>query len=134
MDHNTEAACKCHVKNLKEELIAALEEASLTVEDVIWAGSKDFYIDPEKFWELIDVEYDAGFGPCTVANDLVVMCDGGWFWREAWDGLEWWHYEPLPKKPTRTENIESVVITDQECVDEYGLTLAEINGINVEQE
>lgn len=67
-------------------------------EDVVWVGasSGEFALSWAEFAPLADQDYDAGYGFCEVATDLVVVGDGWWIQRYCYAGKEWWQFHSPP--------------------------------------
>jgi len=97
------------MSNLKAETIEVLWEHGLTTDDVLWAGTTEFYIDLELFWTLADREYDEGYGWQEVATDLIVVGAGWWLERHEYDGSEWWEFKSMPTKPPIRKSVQRVM-------------------------
>jgi hypothetical protein len=107
--------------NLLKETIEEIESNGKKVDDVLWCGSKDFYCHWDEFKEIINIDYDCGFGGKEVAEDLIVVGEDWWLERHEYDGSEWWEFKSLPKKPDVFKS--SFVVTD----DRSWLSLKEKN-------
>jgi hypothetical protein len=95
--------------NLKLETIEVLQKQGKTIEDIVWAGCKQFKIPVEKFLEIANRYYDNGFGGQEVAMDLIVVGKDFWLERHDYDGSEWWEYKEMPKEPeTLVDDINTV--------------------------
>lgn len=100
------------MSNLKAETIEVLWEHGLTTDDVLWAGTTEFYIDLDLFWTLADREYDSSYGAPEVAQDLIVVGAGWWLERHEYDGSEWWEFKSMPTKPPIRNSVQRI-ITDR---------------------
>lgn len=89
------------MENLLQATKDILEENGKTIEDILWVGSADGYIEIEEFLKCADFEYDDGYGSPQIAQDLVVVGEDWWLERHEYDGSEWWEFKSLPQKPTR---------------------------------
>lgn len=85
--------------NLKESTISALLKHGKSINDVKWIGCRFFKIPIDKFWEMSDREFNAGYGSAEVAEDLLVVGDTWWLERGEYDGSEWWQYKEKPEEP-----------------------------------
>lgn len=88
--------------NLKDSTIRAITKHGKTLEDVKWIGCAAYKIPIDKFWEMADREFDAGYGGTEVAEDLIVVGDNWWLERREYDGSEWWEYKEKPTEPKLT--------------------------------
>lgn len=119
--------CCCRKTNLKEETLRVLADYGLDQSSVLWVGGNDFYISPEKFWELAEgANYNYGFGRQMIATDLTIVCDGGYLTRESYAGAEWWKFRQIPKKPEFEYDISRLMCEVEDDTLE-GETLKEMN-------
>lgn len=93
------------MENLYEETLDILKENGKTEKDVVWFGHvfsdyDNWEYSRDKFKELLNYEYDEGFGLAEVDEYLYVVGDNWWLERHQYDGLEWWEYKTLPTRPT----------------------------------
>lgn len=96
--------------NLLQETLATIQAHGLTSNDVLWVGSSDgnYALDWNRFAQVANIEYDAGYGGQEIASDLVVVFNNGaWLERTEYDGSEDWSYQSRPlmnpiAKPFRT--------------------------------
>ena len=80
-------------RNLLKETEEALRIRGYDWDDVVSIQGSDHRISVDKFKELADQVYDAGYGGQEVACDLVMLLrDGSWFSRGEYDGSEWWEH------------------------------------------
>ena len=86
--------------NLKESTINAITKHGKTIDDIKWVGCASYKIPLDKFWEMANREFDAGYGGTEVAEDLVVVGDNRWLERAEYDGSEWWEYREKPEEPS----------------------------------
>jgi len=78
-------------RNLLKDTEEALRTRGYDWDDVVSIQGSDHRISVDRFKELADQEYDAGYGCQEVACDLVMLLrDGSWFSRGEYDGSEWW--------------------------------------------
>lgn len=86
------------IRNLRREILTVLEANGKTSADVRWAGARNgaLALSWEEFARLADRDYDAGYGYCEVATDLVVVGDDWWLQRHCYAGKEWWQYNTPP--------------------------------------
>lgn len=96
--------------NASEELLKAIpfgndiERACIQV-DPDYDSCTTYYLDkyylPEdykKFFELLDFEYENGFGRQRL-DGTVWLADGSWLERGEYDGSEWWEWKRSPDVP-----------------------------------
>ncbi|KAK3680656.1 hypothetical protein B0T22DRAFT_446005 [Podospora appendiculata] len=86
---------------LKEMTLLALSLHDKTWDDVVWVGGQEFEISKEEFLDLANVRYNYQYGATEVAGDLVVVGKDFWLERAEYDGLEWWEFKTLPRRPER---------------------------------
>ena len=99
---------------LLEETKDAIASSGHTEADIVFIGSEKtgHQCTWDKFCDLANVEYDAGFGAAQVAQDLrVVFSDGQQLWRGEYDGLEWWEHSTPFLRPDA-----SLPITQQSVI------------------
>ena len=96
------------MKNLLFETRDVLEEHGKTFEDVKWIGSENFYVDIDKFMELADTKYNSGYGSTEVALDLMIVGSNWWLERAEYDGMEWWEFKQVPKKPKKELELKAL--------------------------
>lgn len=85
--------------NLLEETIKVLEKHNKTFDDVEWIGTTEIEISVNEFIKEANREYDDGYGDAEVNLDLVVVGKDFWLERNEYDGLEWWDFKMMPKRP-----------------------------------
>ena len=97
--------------NLKEETLEVLEERGKTWEDVKFIQGKDFVVinSKEEILELMNVEYDGGYGAPEVAEDLIIVGEKWWLERHEYDGSEWWEYKELPTIKSEGKKVKSFI-------------------------
>ena len=96
--------------NASDELLKALpcgndiERAYIEV-DIDYDNTRNYYLDkyylPEdykKFFELLDFDYENGFGRQHI-DGTVWLADGSWLERGEYDGSEWWEWKRSPDIP-----------------------------------
>ena len=74
--------------------------------DVMWVGDNQTCIDWGTFYELINFDYDAGYGSQNINRHLIVCGLDWWLERHEYDGSEWWEYKELPEIPVSRGNIK----------------------------
>lgn len=85
--------------NLYVEIMNDLQTYGYYVENIEWIGFFDgTAFDVEEFLEKAkNIDYDSGYGSAEINPQLViVMCDGTWFYREEYDGSEWFAHAVPP--------------------------------------
>ena len=94
--------------NFKQETLEKLEDHNKTWDDVEFVQGNDFVVknSKEEILELMDFEYDDGYGGAEIARDLVIVGKDWWLERHEYDGSEWWEYKELPEKLTVSKEIE----------------------------
>ena len=97
--------------NLLTETKEILKENDKELSEILWIGSSqdDFYIPLEHALEIMDIEYNDGFGAQNVAKDLIVVGKDWWLERNEYDGSEWWEFKRMPIKPSKRRAIQHVV-------------------------
>jgi hypothetical protein len=110
--------------NLLQETKEAITESGHTPANILFIGSETtgHSCTWEEFCLLADVEYNEGYGPPSVARDLIIVFhDGQKLLRAQFEDTEWWEVE-LPFQPPEFK----LPIT--RLVDEASwFTLADIN-------
>ena len=96
--------------NLLKETIEILEENKKTFEDIEWIGTKNHFIDVERFKKIADTEYDDGYGSPQVAQNLIIVGNNWWLERHEYDGSEWWEYKEIYKKPSNELDLKALTI------------------------
>lgn len=86
-------------RNLLKETIEILNEYNKSLDDVDWFGWSDGYLPLERIREILDVNYDAGFGGIEISPRLIICGKDWWLERNEYDGSEWWEYKEQPTKP-----------------------------------
>ena len=94
--------------NFKQETLEKLKDHNKTWDDVEFVQGNDFVVknSKEKILELMDFEYDDGFGGPEIARDLVIVGKDWWLERHEYDGSEWWEYKKLPEKLEVSKRID----------------------------
>lgn len=85
--------------NLLEETLITLREYGKSLDDIKWFGQLDGYMPLEHIKEILDVDYDDGFGCVEISQTLVICGEDWWLERNEYDGSEWWEYKEKPTKP-----------------------------------
>ena len=93
---------------LKDEITNILKEHGKTTEDVLWAGTKNYKIPLDLFWDLTKVHYDSGFGSVEILETLIVVGKDFWLERHEYDGSEWFEYKQYPSIPEKEWEPESL--------------------------
>lgn len=95
------------MENLYDETIDILKENGKTEDDVVWFGEifgiyniENYRYPRDKFKEILNYNYDSGFGIPEISEFLYIVGKDWWLERHEYDGLEWWEYKTLPNKPT----------------------------------
>ena len=84
--------------NLLKETKRVLRNNNKKFKDILWIGGNDFYTD-ENFEEILNIEYDNGFGVQEIASDLIIVGNGWRLERVEYDGSEGWSLKEYPSKP-----------------------------------
>ena len=100
--------------NLLKETEKILKENGKSFDDIKWIGNKDYYIDIDKFIEVADTEYDDGYGRTEVALDLIIVGSNWWLERAEYDGMEWWEFKQMPKKPKKESELKALTCNQAE--------------------
>lgn len=107
--------------NLFKETLEILKDNNKTFEDILWIGTRNYYVDKEKFKEIANVEYDDGYGGQEVARNLIIVGDDWYLERNEYDGSEWWELKKMPIKPDKKLDLKALTI-DQ--ADENGMDIS----------
>ena len=75
--------------NLLTETLAELKRHNKTINDIVWFGTDGFCVPLEKFTEVMDVDYNDGFGGQEIACDLIICGEDWWLERGEYDGAEY---------------------------------------------
>lgn len=97
------------MKNLLKETKNILKEYNKDIDDIVWVGTYNHFVNKEDFIKLADTDYDGGYGAVNVATNLLIVGNDWWLERDEYDGSEWWEYKTMPSKPT--EELELKVLT-----------------------
>ena len=100
--------------NLLSETIEILSKYNKTLKDVKWFGFCEERFSLSKITEILDIDYDNGFGGTEIYGSLVVCGRNWWLERNEYDGSEWWEYKEKPKKPNKLAKIFYVSQYDKE--------------------
>ena len=100
--------------NLLEETREILEKHDLSLDDVVWVGTRNVEIPFEIFLKLADREYNNNHRIAQVAADLVICGDTWWLERWECNGSEGWNFKTSPQRPDNT-------IVPQRTMDEYSV-------------
>lgn len=92
------------MQNLKNELNNILIKNKLTLNDILWVGTRDYKINKQKFLDNINFQYDNGYGLRHIATDLIVVGADFYIERRDYDGSEWWHFNKIPTEPKETRD------------------------------
>lgn len=85
--------------NLLKETIKILKDHNKTFDDIEWIGTTEIEISVDEFIKEADREYDDDYGAAEVNPNLVVVGKDFWLERDEYDGLEWWEFKTMPKRP-----------------------------------
>lgn len=96
--------------NLLDELMLKFDEFDYVGSDVVWCNIEEVSVPWEEFVRLAShTDYYAGYGIVEIPQITIMMSDGRWFDRFAYDGLEQW---VLNDKPTQAEVRSSTLELD----------------------
>mgnify|MGYP006296089785 CR=1 FL=1 len=112
------------MKNLYQELESVLTNNSKTFDDILWVGTKDFYVPTESFLTKIkDIYYDNDAGVIEISPDLIIMGDNWYLKRKfSLSGAEGWEFVDFITKPkVERTDISNYCIRDY--VDENGFRI-----------
>ena len=105
------------MENLLTETIADLTSNNKKPSDVCWCGNEDSgWFSWDKFAELANKQYDAGYGSSEVFDNLKIVGKDWWLERREYDGSEWWVYKEYPKKPSNKICPETVFKDDYDDI------------------
>ena len=94
--------------NLLEETRDILSENGKTIFDIEWFGT-----DKERFdcdlKQLLDINYDNGYGAEQIPLDFILVGKGFWLERCEYDGSEWWEFKHKPRKPKQVKSIKKLL-------------------------
>lgn len=85
--------------NLLQETEEILAQNGKSLSDIEWWGCRKFKLPNNKMRELLNVNYDSGFGGQEIATDLILVGNGFWLERGEYDGSEWWDFHTAPVEP-----------------------------------
>lgn len=109
--------------NFKQETIELLKNNNLTWQDVEFIQGNSFRVkDKETFLELMNFDYDNGFGVPIIPMDLKIVGKDWWLERFEYDGAENWEFKKMPKI---SMNIKDVKKLNKGCYDSLKM-LAEL--------
>lgn len=94
--------------NLLTETLDVLKEHGKTIHDITWFGTDGFCAPLENFVEIMNVNYDNGYGGQQIACDLIICGENWWLERAEYDGAEWWEFKQMPQKPDKNNDIHTV--------------------------
>lgn len=94
--------------NLLNETRELLEENGKTIFDIKWFGTSEceYICDLQ---QLLNVNYDNGFGGHEIPLDFILVGDDFWLERHEYDGSEWWEYKSMPKKPEKMKTVSKLI-------------------------
>jgi len=96
--------------NLLEETEKILKDNGKTLDDIYWWGTRHFEFPKEKLRQLLNVQYDSGYGGQEILPGLILVGVDFWLTREEYDGKEWWRFNALPKMPLKAKDIETLKV------------------------
>lgn len=87
---------------------------------------------------MIDtVEYYGGYGRTEVALDLMVVGNNWWLERAEYDGMEWWEFKQMPKKPKKELELKALTSDQAKKISPNNYyshcTLLQMNSLNEEE-
>lgn len=102
--------------NFKDETLNVLAENGKTWNDVKFIQGDDFKVSNNKdeLLELMNFEYDDGYGAPKIAEDLKIVGDNWWLERGEYDGSEWWEYKEIPKPNPELKEIKRFQIKEDQ--------------------
>lgn len=125
---------KTSKNNLLKETKKVLKEFNKSIDDIIWIGSENNYIDIEKFFEIADTEYTKDYYEHQVACNMFIVGKDWWLERHEFDGDEWWEYKSVPTKPKNKIELKALTRTQANYQDNRFhcsyVTLEDLNKIN----
>lgn len=107
--------------NLFKETLEKLKDNNKTFEDILWIGTRNYYVEKEKFKEIANIEYDNGYGGQEVAYNLIIVGDDWYLERCEYDGSEWWGFKKMPIKPNKKLDLKALTISQ---ADENGMDIS----------
>jgi hypothetical protein len=94
--------------NLLEETIKTLRDNGKTIFDIEWFGTTDCEYNCD-LQELINIDYDDGYGVSEVPSDFILVGKDFWLERHEYDGSEWWEYKSIPEKPSEIKQVARLI-------------------------
>lgn len=102
------------MKNLLKETEKILKECNKDIDDIVWVGTYNHFVNKEDFIKLADTDYDGGYGGVNVATNLLIVGNDWWLERDEYDGSEWWEYKTIPHKPAEELKLKALTV-EQAC-------------------
>jgi len=96
--------------NLLEETEKILKDNGKTLDDIYWWGTRHFEFPKEKLRQLLNVQYDSGYGGQEILPGLILVGVDFWLTREEYDGKEWWRFNAIPRWPLKSKDIETLKV------------------------
>ena len=95
--------------NFKQETLHKLEAHQKKIEDIKFIQCSDFKVSNtvNEILELMNFDYDNGYGWAVIRDDLVIVGNDWWLERHENDGSEWWEYKEQPKPLTEQLKINN---------------------------
>lgn len=79
--------------NLLTETLDELKRLEMTTSDVLFCVLPGGWFDWESFAALAkDIDYHEGYGVAEISEDLEIHTTKGIFYRQVYDGAEWWSF------------------------------------------
>ena len=102
--------------NFKDETLDVLAANGKTWNDVKFIQGDDFKASNNKdeLLELMNFEYDDGYGVPEIAEDLKIVGDNWWLERGEYDGSEWWEYKEKPRPNPELKEIKRFQIKEDQ--------------------
>lgn len=94
--------------NLLKETVDVLKDNGKTLLDIEWVGTIDSEYECN-LCELIDIDYDNGYGGAEIPSGFILAGNDFWLERHEYDGSEWWEYKELPSRPSIKKNVKSLI-------------------------
>lgn len=85
--------------NLKDETLKFLKEHGRTIDEIVWIGNSNGYIEVDEFLKLADFNYDDGYGRNEVRLDICIYGENFIMYRNVYDSSEWWEIKNALNKP-----------------------------------
>lgn len=103
--------------NFKDETLEILVANGKTWNDVKFIQGNDFKASNNKdeLLELMNFDYDDGYGAPEIAQDLKIVGDNWWLERAEYDGSEWWEYKETPKPNLELKKIKRFQVKDNQA-------------------